>query len=90
MKLVKLNITKAEYAALPHLSTLTERDLKEIVPLGFRCKDSQGVVREMVEGMQIFAHQWGAGSCVPDRGWRYYEPVFENGRMSDAPIETTD
>ena len=78
MKLVELEMTKEEYAALPHLSTMTERDLKEVVPLGFRCKDSQGVVRELVAGLQMFAHQWGAGSCVPERGWRYYTPKWSN------------
>lgn len=85
MRLIELEMTKEEYAALPHISTMTERDLKEIVPLGFRCKDSQGVVRELVKGMDMFDCQ--AGGCamsLPERGWRYYTPKWSNTKVSDG------
>ena len=78
MKLYDYPISKEEYTALPHLSTLTERELKEIHPLGFKCRDNLGGLRELVAGTEMFVDQWGAGLSVPERGWRYYRPVFQN------------
>lgn len=86
MQLVDLEMTKEEYFCLPHLSTLTDRDLNEIVPLGFRCKDSNGFVRELVSGNDMFVHQWGAGLAVPDRGWRYYNAKFVCLKPNEATI----
>jgi hypothetical protein len=72
-----LSITRAAYAALPHIRNYTEVDLQEIVPLGFRCKDDENHVRELVAGMDMFACQFaGLLSGPPARGWRVFRPVF--------------
>lgn len=71
MNLVDLPITREAYDALP----LWTKDSR-FAPKGARFRnDGSGRVLEMSGGDQLFSCQCAAMS-PPEKGWRYYKPVF--------------
>lgn len=77
-KLVDLSIGLEDYLALPDITTFPMASMKEImaIPVGTQMKARDGHVLEMVNGLDMFQHQF-AGMSVPERGFRHYRPVWK-------------
>jgi hypothetical protein len=69
--LIRLEMTEEEYNALPLWSSLAE-DALQTCELGFRFRMQDGIVCEVVRGLDMDLNQWGGGLSVPERGPRYY------------------
>lgn len=69
-----LFVTTEEFDKIPPAPPGTEH---RFTPLGSRFRnDREGSIIVTCTGNDMFADQWGAGLSVPDRGLRYYYPVF--------------
>jgi len=77
--LVPYEITMEAYEALPATADYSEEALKTTVPLGTFFRTNDGRVCQLVAGTDMFAHQHGSLS-IPERGWRYYRPVWKKGK----------
>ena len=73
-KLVDEPIAMGEYLALPDGATFSGDYLKTVA-FGFRFVAKDGHICEVVEGKEMFQHQW-ASMDVPERGLRHYKPIF--------------
>jgi aryl carrier-like protein len=84
---VPLEMTRAEYDALPHSDSLPPWNEQGPWPVGTiaRVGDLQtGHIRMAVKGADMFAHQWDAGRNVPAVGLRYFRPVITDAGSAKA------
>ena len=72
--LVEILTTREKFNALP----ISEKpDSWQSMEIGtyFRSQTKE-VIFKVVEGMDMFAHQWGAGMSLPKKGLQQFRPIF--------------